>query len=109
MEFLKHEINSFQNEPDESGIRRSAIQYMASPIFQEDLEEITRQRLIFTAILIDHSNILFGTSNERGPLWEEIRQFMIEQGASTLVDKDWKYVASCYWQNIRKVGTGKLN
>jgi hypothetical protein len=53
--------------------------------------------------LADHFEVLFnGTSNERGPLWEEIRQYMIEQGALTLVDKDWKYVASCYWQNIRK-------
>jgi hypothetical protein len=33
MEFLKHEL--FQNEP-ESGIRRSAAQYMVNAIFQDE-------------------------------------------------------------------------
>ncbi|KAL3082235.1 hypothetical protein niasHS_005279 [Heterodera schachtii] len=27
---------------------------------------------------------------------------MIEHGTHTLLDKDWKYVAGCYWQNIRR-------
>ncbi|KAL7071497.1 hypothetical protein ACQ4LE_009064 [Meloidogyne hapla] len=105
MEFLKHEINEFTPDTkNESSIRRSAELYTTTnQVFKLEREDITRQRLMFTAIVSDHYDVLFnGTSNERAPLWEEIRLFMIENGAVTLLDKDWKYTASCYWQNIRK-------
>uniref|UniRef100_A0A915MLE8 Uncharacterized protein n=2 Tax=Meloidogyne TaxID=189290 RepID=A0A915MLE8_MELJA len=105
MEFLKHEIGEFTPDAKtESSIRRSAELYITTnPVFKAEREDITRQRLVFAAIVSDHYDVLFnGTSNERAPLWEEIRLFMIENGAATLGDKDWKYTGSCYWQNIRK-------
>jgi hypothetical protein len=106
MEFLKHEMSEFKPDAkNESSIRRSAEHYAATnPEFKAEREDIIRQRLLFAVIIGDHYDVLFNaTSNERAPLWEEIRLFMIENGVVTLVDKDWKYTASCYWQNIRKV------
>ena len=106
MEFLKHEMSEFiPDTKNESSIRRSAELYATiNPMFKAEREDITHQRLLFTVIVGDHYDVLFnGTSNEHAPLWEEIRLFMIENGAMTLVDKGWKYTSNCYWQAIRRV------
>lgn len=87
-----------------SSIRRCAARFMASNrFFQQERDQLMQQRLVFVAILHANFEQLFNAQPaERGPLWEQVRQFMVEQGAVSLLDKDWKYVAGCYWQNIRK-------
>ena len=66
----------------ESNIQRSAKIYSTTnEIFQTERDDITRQQLLFTVIIGDHYDVLFNCiSNERA-LWEEIRLFMIENGA----------------------------
>ena len=89
----------------ESNIQYSAKLYSTTnKIFQTERDDITRQRLLFTVIIGNHYDVLFNCiSNERASLWEDIRLFMIENVAKTLVDKDWKYALDCYWQQIRRV------
>uniref|UniRef100_A0A914I3P7 Uncharacterized protein n=1 Tax=Globodera rostochiensis TaxID=31243 RepID=A0A914I3P7_GLORO len=94
-----------------SPIRQTFFKALGAPVVVDERDEITRQRLLFTAVLREHFEALFNASGgpeDRAAKWEEIRHLMIEQGTHTLLDKDWKYVAGCYWQNIRKESIRRL-